>query len=260
MSDRKNRRHVLSVRGRMRNKVRCRWVFSPPIAGGQARHRYQRDDGCGSAYVQSRTRVNVERHPTLGDAIACGYPVPMKIERSIGRAPVLRRPRRPLWRTASLAALVLSVHAVGADAQTPRIIGWTEPVAIAGGTLTLTAKMDTGADGSSIDARAISVFKRDGERWVSFVVGDDGNAVKLERKLLRMVRVRRMAGGWQRRPVVMLDVCLGDVRRTTPVNLADREEMRTPMLIGRSFLDGDFAVLSSRTHTTVPRCGPAAKQ
>lgn len=185
----------------------------------------------------------------------------MKIERSAGPVPAPRRPRRPLRRAASLPILALAVSAAAADVQTPRIIGWTEPVAIAGGVLTLTAKMDTGADGSSINAREISVFKRDGERWVSFVVvGDDGNAAKLERKLLRTVRVRRTAGGWQSRPVVMLDVCLDDVRRTTPVNLADRKEMRTPMLIGRSFLDGDFAVLSSRTHATVPRCGPAAKQ
>jgi hypothetical protein len=170
--------------------------------------------------------------------------------------------RRPM---AERGARVLALAAgclvgLAAQAQAPKIVGWIEPVTLAGGQLALEAKLDTGADVSSLDARDIRIAERDGRSWVSFAVPDrKGRRLRIERPLERMMEIKKASGGSQDRPVVQLKVCLDGVERLTVVNLVDRERLSTPMLLGRSFLEGHFAVDSARTHTTAPDCGAAAR-
>jgi hypothetical protein len=66
-------------------------------------------------------------------------------------------------------ALLCGVLAIGpataiiaADKLT---VGWTEIVSIFPGGMKVKAKLDTGADNSSLNARNIDYFDRDGERW-----------------------------------------------------------------------------------------------
>ena len=142
-----------------------------------------------------------------------------------------------------------------AGAQAPKVVGWIEPVTLSGGQLTLEAKLDTGADVSSLDARDLRLFERDGRQWVSFAVPDrKGRRLRIERPVERMMEIKKASGGAQDRPVVTLKVCLDGVERLTTVNLVDRGKLSTPMLIGRSFLEGHFAVDSARTHSTEPSC------
>jgi hypothetical protein len=137
----------------------------------------------------------------------------------------------------------------------PTIVGWIEPVTLAGGQLSLEAKLDTGADVSSLDARDMRMFERDGRSWVSFAVPDrKGKRLRLARPVERMMEIKKASGGAQDRPVVLLEVCLGGVERLTTVNLVDRKQLSTPMLLGRSYLEGHFAVDSARTRTTAPDC------
>jgi len=144
---------------------------------------------------------------------------------------------------------------LAAQAQAPKIVGWIEPVTLSGGQLRLEAKLDTGADVSSLDARELRIFERDGRRWVSFAVPDrKGRRLRIERPVERMMEIKKASGGAQDRPVVMLKVCLDGVERLTTVNLVDRERLSTPMLIGRSYLEGHFAVDSARTNSTEPNC------
>lgn len=158
------------------------------------------------------------------------------------------------------AILALALAAAGARAEPAQVIGWIEPVTLAGGKLTLDAKLDTGADVSSIDARDIRLFERDGRPWVSFAVPDrKGRRVRMERRIERMMEIKKASGGAQQRPVVMLKVCLGGVERLSMVNLVDRAHLSTPLLLGRSFLEGHFAIDSARTHTTTPDCGATSR-
>lgn len=142
-----------------------------------------------------------------------------------------------------------------ASAQDVKIVGWIEPVLLADAGVELEAKLDTGADNSSLDARDIRSFERDGRSWVSFdVVDRKGNTLRLERPLERTASIARASGGRQLRPVIRLEICLDGVLRASEVNLVDRGRLKLPMLLGRSFLEGQFAVDSGRTHTTTPGC------
>ena len=81
------------------------------------------------------------------------------------------RPERRLNLEARrLAALAISGLVVFVGWASPamaqaRVLGWTEPVLLPEIGVALVAKLDTGADHSSVDARKIRLFRRDGRGW-----------------------------------------------------------------------------------------------
>jgi hypothetical protein len=157
-----------------------------------------------------------------------------------------------------LVAAMLLFPWVSAAAQGPTIVGWIEPIQLDTGGVRLTAKLDTGADVSSLHVSNLKRITREDGEWVVFdVVGADQRRVTLERKVKRVARVRN-AAGVQERPTILLGICLGDIYRTSEVNLTDRSHLNVPFLVGRSFLAERFAVDSSRTHTVQPACTGAA--
>ena len=143
-----------------------------------------------------------------------------------------------------------------------RVVGWVERVALGEEGLILTAKLDTGADTSSLHAPEVRWFTRDGHRWVAFdVTGEDGRKVRFERKVIRIAEIKRRGAGEPfRRPTVLMGVCVGKVYRVTEVNLADRTRFKQPFLIGRKFLANQFAVDSARTHTVEPGCAETKRR
>lgn len=108
----------------------------------------------------------------------------------------------------------------------------------------LAAKLDTGAKTASLGARDIKRFKRNGETWVRFEIGSDDEAASLERPLARISKIKRRAGDFDpdegktytARPVIELDVCMGNTLRTIEVNLTDRSAFQYPLLIGSEAL------------------------
>ncbi|MGF1546338.1 MAG: ATP-dependent zinc protease [Thiotrichales bacterium] len=127
--------------------------------------------------------------------------------------------------------------------------------------LALHAKLDTGADSSSLDVADLQIETRGNARWVVFAVRDrGGHAVTLERPLLRTARIKRSVFGVEERPVVELTLCLGGVSKVTPVNLADRSNMKYPLLLGRDFLAGAFIVDAARTYRLAESCRAAAAE
>ena len=119
------------------------------------------------------------------------------------------------------------------------VAGAVEPIAIGASRVIVDAKMDTGADSCSLDARNIESFEKDGVKWVRFEVpARDGRTATLEAPLARTVRIKRGAGSSPPRPVVRLPVCLGNLQREVDVNLVDRERYRQKALVGRNFLAG----------------------
>jgi len=148
---------------------------------------------------------------------------------------------------------------LGAAATVPaetRIVGWLERVRLGEVGVVLSAKLDTGADTSSLHAPDVRWFNRDGHDWVAFdVTGDDGRTVRFEREVVRVAEIKRRGGGKAlTRPTVLMGVCLGRVYRVTEVNLADRTRFKQPFLVGRKFLEKHFAVDSARTYTVEPNC------
>jgi hypothetical protein len=134
------------------------------------------------------------------------------------------------------------------------VIGHIETVSLEGAIL-VDAKIDTGADASSLDADDVRYFRKSGERWVSFsVLGADRSRARFEKRVERVAKVRQASAAPQRRPVVRMGVCIGGTYRMTEVNLLDRDRMRWPMLVGRQYLDGAFRVDVSLRHTAAPAC------
>lgn len=151
----------------------------------------------------------------------------------------------------------VSVHADSVERQELEVFGWVERIELLDGTLSLKAKLDTGAANSSLDATDIERFRKNDKRWVRFKVTDpdSGDFLTLEKPLVRNVRIVRHGGDYQRRPVVLMPICLGDRRREVEVNLIDRSSFIYPMLLGRSALKEFALVDSGQTFAFPPKCG-----
>jgi len=127
---------------------------------------------------------------------------------------------------------------------------------------TLQAKMDTGALTASLSAKDIQTFTRDGENWVRFRLGtkDAGNKV-YEHKVARISKIKNRAdeeddrGGADvaKRPVIDLQMCLGNVKRTVEVNLTDRSSFNYPLLIGAKALREFGAAVNPARRYTVDK-------
>ena len=140
-------------------------------------------------------------------------------------------------------------------AYSREVVGWVEYVGVTPSNVIVKAKIDTGADSSSLHCDCINKFIRDGESWVSFVLTDvDGKQVAVEKKLLRKVKVKRHFGDAQRRDVIRLGVCIGSHYEETDVSLVDRTGLNYSMLIGRKFLRKKFLVDPSATFASSPNC------
>jgi hypothetical protein len=131
------------------------------------------------------------------------------------------------------------------------IIGAVEWARVDPSGLVMEARVDTGAETSSIHAEEIRRIERDGERYVSFVLLDPatGTRVTLERRLRRRVAIKRSDEENESRYVVELWVTLGNHHANIEVTLSDRDVFEYPLLIGRNFLTDAVIVDVSRHHT-----------
>lgn len=153
------------------------------------------------------------------------------------------------------AAAALAGADVGAATDDSRLtVGIVETVRIEPGSILLEAKVDTGADTTSLHARNVTKFSRDGRDWVRFETGGKSESTVIERPVTRMIRIRRSGTEKERRPVVMLRICVGTLLINAEVNLADRTGMSYPILLGRKLLAGRMTVDPGRQHLTRPVC------
>ncbi len=110
---------------------------------------------------------------------------------------------------------------------------------------------------SSMRADVLSVddSNPDQQRVVFQIENDKGETNTLERKLVRFVRIKSKDGGWQRRPVVMMDFCMAGRHVSSEVNLAAREDFIYPVLVGRNMMQaGGMIVDPSRTFIAPAQC------
>jgi hypothetical protein len=147
------------------------------------------------------------------------------------------------------------ILAIPSPTNDKRVVGRLEIVRIYPGNLRLRARLDTGAKNSSLDAQNLTEFELDGERWIRFnVTNHKGKSVTLERKILRVAKIKRKHGKSRERLVIKLGICLGGIFREVEVNLVDRSGFNYPMLIGRSFMENHLVVDPSVAFVTKPDC------
>jgi hypothetical protein len=133
------------------------------------------------------------------------------------------------------------------------LAGWREWVQLPdAGVPWIKAKLDTGAQTSSIHAHDISEFKRDGADWVRFRVRpwqkslDDQVVVEMPVHDRRIVRSSN--GQSEERVVVKMRLELVGRKVSALVTLTNRDHMGFRMLIGREALKRGFDVTSSRSY------------
>ena len=142
-----------------------------------------------------------------------------------------------------------------ASASDLPVVGLIEKVRLQPGGLVVHAKVDTGADSSSLNAADLDIRKSGGKTVVRFTVTNrEGKTQTFERRIRRIVRVKRHGAESIRRPVIMLGVCVGKLYREVEVNLANRSKFTHQMLIGRNFLASHVLVDASKTYTKDPDC------
>jgi len=166
---------------------------------------------------------------------------------------------KPSWILTALAALLIGLSAIpGAAAATRElvILGWVETVYLTDPGLRLKAKLDSGAETSSLGARIIKKFRKDGKRWVRFGLTDPGSGEEfvLVRERKRTIGVVQHEGTNQVRPTVVVEVCIADRLLDVEVSLVDRSEFSYPLLLGRRALKSFALIDTGNTHLTQPRC------
>ncbi len=140
-------------------------------------------------------------------------------------------------------------------AEHKEVAGWIERVTLHPGNIALKAKLDTGAKTSSVNAPRFRKFTRDGENWVRFDMESKvGEKVRIEKKVVRITKIKRKNMPPKERPVIMLGLCMGTVFKEVEVNLEDRSNHIYQLLIGRNFLKGTFIIDPAITFTTKPDC------
>ncbi|MDX1696415.1 MAG: ATP-dependent zinc protease [Ketobacteraceae bacterium] len=134
-----------------------------------------------------------------------------------------------------------------------RIMGWVENVYFPPTYTKLKAKLDTGAKTSSIDARDITPFEKDGEKWVRFTINRPGKAafvdkdgrhhsakpgvdMTFEKPVERVVRIKRHKRKSMERYVVHIPIYIGGREHQAEFSLTNRHKFIYPVLLGRRFL------------------------
>jgi len=146
-----------------------------------------------------------------------------------------------------------------AESRDLEILGWVENVKLLNPEIELKAKLDTGAETSSLDAEVIKKFRQDGKRWIRFQIfdRDTGREHVMVRERVRTIGVVQHDGNTQRRPVVTMDVCVAGRVLSVEVSLIDRSEFIYQLLLGRSAIQSFALVDPANTFLSNPDCEQA---
>lgn len=132
-------------------------------------------------------------------------------------------------------------------------IGWVEhatlffPVTdLSSSRLRIKAKVDTGANTSSLHAVDIEPFDRDGITFLSFAIPLNGVSKQVEAPLYKTGVVKTPEGVKQERFFIEAEICLGLTQMPILLSLNDRSTMIYPVLLGRTFLKERYLVDVSR--------------
>ncbi|GMQ48737.1 putative ATP-dependent zinc protease [Vibrio sp. 10N] len=117
------------------------------------------------------------------------------------------------------------------------ILGEQEYVRLVDMKVTTKARVDTGATTSSLSAVDIVPFERDGKDWVKFKIKHNGvESKEVSMPVERWVKVKQSSSEESdKRPVVVSVIKIGDMTSKTEFTLADRNHLKYPVLLGRSF-------------------------
>ncbi|MFZ0625169.1 MAG: RimK/LysX family protein [Acidimicrobiia bacterium] len=134
-----------------------------------------------------------------------------------------------------------------------KVIGWREWVQLPDlGVIEMKAKVDTGADNSSLHAFNLERFSKDGVDYVRFEIHPKRRtrkpAIQCEAPLVTEKKVKNPGGRTELRPVIRTPVIVAGVEMEALVNLTSRDEMGFRMLLGRRTIRKTFMVDPGRSY------------
>lgn len=140
-----------------------------------------------------------------------------------------------------------------------QVYGYVEKATLVDKNLTLSAKLDTGAKSASLNAVNITEIDVNGVPYLRFTVPTKNGDHIFECEYIGKVKIKVRANEANpgqvksppiKRPVVLLNLKLGDKVRAIQVNLTNRKRFIYPLLLGRdAIIDFDGAVDPALTFT-----------
>lgn len=158
-------------------------------------------------------------------------------------------PARVHW--AVLFAVIISIFAgiASVNAKEKVRLGAVENVVLLPWGVSMPARIDTGAATSSLDARNLVIKGKMAE----FNLPPEYGGRRLSLPILKW-RTVKTSEAQDRRPIVVVELCIGSQRIRTRVNLNNRANVKYPLLIGRNTLRHGFVVECGTSYCTQPSC------
>jgi len=149
-----------------------------------------------------------------------------------------------------LLVLIIPLLPVGeASAGEKMTIGEVEEVVLMPWGVRVSARIDTGAATSSLDARELTVKNNIAE----FKLPKKYGSLQLRLPVKEWQKIRS-ADFKEQRPVVEITFCMGPKLIHTHVTLNDRSAVRYPLIIGRNVLKDNFVVDCMHSNCLPPSC------
>lgn len=148
-----------------------------------------------------------------------------------------------------------------APKTTPSVFGYIEKVTLVENDLTVSAKLDTGAKSASLNALNIKEVKKNGKTYLSFTVPSKQGDKHFECEYVGKVNIKNRAEERAaaklirqsvKRPVVLMQVKLGNQTQLIRVNLTNRRHFIYPMLLGRESITAFNGIINpSQRYTQI---------
>jgi len=154
--------------------------------------------------------------------------------------------------TRTVSGGVEKIH-LAPDSRT--LLGRIEKIYLDPPGMEFNARIDTGAQTSSLNAIDIVEFERDGKPHVRFnmINPKTGEKTEIIRRLRRYARVKELNNREsQNRPVVRMRVVIADIDEQINFTLVDRSKLKHQVLIGRNLLR-DLAIVDVSKKYTIVR-------
>ena len=128
--------------------------------------------------------------------------------------------------------------------SSPVLAGYIEQAQV--GDLSFPVKLDTGADITSMSATDMTFFNKNGDKWITFTYSNhDGDQQEFTRKVVDEIKIKPREGEKSApRPVVRMQIKLGDIDEVIDVSLRDRTHFDYSMILGKNFLRHNIVVSS----------------
>lgn len=135
------------------------------------------------------------------------------------------------------------------------VLGRTENIQLLSGDTLLKAKLDPKLAQTVMDVVILKTFEQNGKEFITYSVTSEKNDTKEFTKAVKFWKnVNSSTGKEKRRPVVTVELCLGNKRIRGDVSLANKVHFLYPIVIGSNMLKNTVIVDASKEYTTEPSC------